>query len=138
AQHQSHPLPMSLFTHFKRIFFSLAVVLGIAAATPAARADLAEGHVLLCFRATGGEGGSTDYLVDLGLVTQFTNAAGPIVSVPLGGNILTDLEAIYGTDWHTRGDVLWSVSGVQKTSGNGFAANTIFVTKEETAPGTQG
>jgi len=127
---------MTLFSRLKRTLFALGMVLGIAGATPAARADL-DGHVFLCFRATAGDGGNTDYLVDLGLATQFTGAAGPIVSVQLGGQILNDLQNTYGADWHTRSDVRWSVSGVQKASGNGFVANTMFATKAEDFPGTQ-
>lgn len=135
AQYLATPT-MTLFSRLKRTLFALGMVLGIVGATPAARADL-DGHVFLCFRATAGDGGNTDYLVDLGLATQFTGAAGPIVSVQLGGQILNDLQNTYGADWHTRADVRWSVSGVQKASGNGFVANTMFATKAEDFPGTQ-
>jgi hypothetical protein len=129
---------MTLFLKFKRLLFSLAFVIGTLAASPTAQAQLAytDGDVLLCFRATLGEGGSTGYLVNLGPVTQFVNAAGQI-NVDLGGSIVTDLETIFGVDWKTRGDVLWSVSGVQKVAGNGFPNNTMFASKLEFEPGTQ-
>ena len=94
-----------------------------------------DGDVLLSFRASGGDGSSTCYLVRLGSAMLFTGATGQF-TVNLG-NIKTDLEATYGVDWKTRDDVFWSVCGVQKAAGNGFSTNTMFATRAETAPGTQ-
>ncbi len=117
----------------KRAFFALLMLLGLASAS---YGDV-KGHLFLCFRATAGEGASTDYLVDLGLATQFTEATASIPTVALGGDILADLDSIYGTNWKTRGDVFWSVSGVQRQVGNGFPAATMFATKKEETVGTQ-
>ena len=94
-----------------------------------------DGDILLGFRASGGDGATTDYLVDIGSATQFTGASGQ-VSVNIG-NIATDLTNTYGADWKTRGDLLWSVSGVQKVVGNGFPLNTMFASRAELTPGTQ-
>ena len=129
---------MTLRLFLQRTLAVLAAVVGLSVATPAAQAAAYnDGDVFLCFRATGGQSGTTDYMVNLGPVTQFTGAAGAILSVPLGGDTLTDLATIYGDDWSTRGDLLWSISGTQRSAGNGFPAVTMFATKEEPSPGTQ-
>lgn len=95
-----------------------------------------DGDILLGFRATGGEGATTDYLINIGSITQFTSTSGQL-SVNVG-NIATDLSNTFGADWKTRSDVLWSVSGVQKVAGNGFPSNnTMFVSRAELTPGTQ-
>lgn len=94
-----------------------------------------DGDVLLGFRATGGEGAPTNYLVNLGSATQFTGATGRI-SVNIG-NIATDLANTFGAGWNTRSDLLWSISGVQRVAGNGFPTNTMFATRTEDTPGVQ-
>lgn len=88
-----------------------------------------DGDLILGFRATGGQGASTDYLLDLGNASTILNATTPITFAI--GNIGGDLTTIFGS-WSTRGDVFWSVSGVQKIAGNGFANNTMFATRSDT------
>ena len=108
-----------------------------AVLAPAAQAALPynDGDIFLGFRATGGDGAPTDYLVNIGSVTRFTGAAGQI-SVNIG-NIATDLVNTFGSDWNTRGDVNWSVSGVQKLAGNNLPNNTMFASRQEDIPGTR-
>ena len=121
----------------KPIHLLRCALAALALLVPAAQAALPynDGDVLLAFRATGGDGGTTCYLVRLGSATLFTGASGQFtVNV---GNIKTDLENTYGVDWKTRGDVFWSVSGAQKIAGNGFPGNTMFATRAELTPGTQ-
>ncbi len=105
---------------------------GAAAFLPsAARAAIVynDGDLILGFRATGGQGASTDYLIDLGPASSIINSATPITFAI--GNIGGDLTTIFGS-WSTRGDVFWSVSGVQKVAGNGLATNTMFATRFDT------
>ena len=115
----------------------LCAVAGIALLASGASAALpyADGDIFLGFRATGGEGATTDYLVNIGSATQFTGASGQ--STINVGNIATDLVNTYGADWKTRSDVVWSVSGVQSVAGNGFPNRTMFATALEPTPGTQ-
>ena len=87
-----------------------------------------DGDLILGFRATGGQGASTDYLIDLGPASSIINSAAPITFAI--GNIGGDLTTLFGS-WSTRGDVFWSVSGVQKIAGNGFSTNTIFATRSD-------
>ena len=111
---------------------AILAVAGAAACLPSnAKATIIynDGDLLLSFRATGGQGASTDYLVDLGSAASIINSAVPITfSI---GNIGGDLTTIFGS-WATRGDVLWSVSGVRKIAGNGFSNNTMFATRFDT------
>lgn len=88
-----------------------------------------DGDVILGFRATGGQGASTAYLLNLGGAASIANASLPIAFNI--GPIATDLNAIFGINWFNRADVLWGVSGVQKLAGNGFAGNTMFATRSD-------
>lgn len=117
---------------------ALLAIAGAAAFLPSnANAAIVynDGDLILGFRATGGQGASTDYLVNLGSAASIINSVAPIVfSI---GNIGGDLNALFGS-WSTRGDVLWSVSGVQKVAGNGFATNTMFATNSDPTHGPLG
>ncbi len=129
---------MNVFSHLKRSSGAITAALAafVCAVPASANAAYTDGDVFLCFRATGGVGASTDILVDLGPVTQFTTATGHL-DVNLGGDILADLSDTYGPNWSNRSDVRWSVVGVKKTVGSGFVANTMFASRHEAAPGTQ-
>lgn len=122
----------------KSMSAALLALAGAAAYLPSsARAAIVynDGDLILGFRATGGQGASTDYLIDLGLASTIINSTVPITFSL--GNIGADLTTIFG-NWATRGDVLWSVSGVQKIAGNGFAANTMFATNSDPTHGPLG
>jgi len=103
--------------------------------------NYSDGDLLLAFRATGGQGAATDYIVNLGSAATFVDAVSTIVLDTEIGNILADLNAEFtlgSVDWFERGDFLWSISGVQKAAGNGFATNTIFATRTQTGTLTLG
>ena len=111
---------------------ALLAIAGAAAFLPSsARAAIvySDGDLILGFRATGGQGASTDYLINLGPAATIINSTAPITFSL--GNIGGDLTTLFGS-WTTRGDVLWSVSGVQKIAANGFANNTMFATRSDT------
>jgi hypothetical protein len=96
----------------------------------------ADGDLLLGFRASAGQGASTDYLVNLGSAASILNSPGSI-QFNLGP-IATDLVNLYGANWFNRADVFWSVSGTQKSAGNGYLANTMFVTRADDVDGPLG
>src|SRR5581483_3649709 len=116
---------------------ALAALAGLAFVAPSAKAlTYSDGDLLLGFRATGGSGSSTDYLIDLGAFTQFTlggtyYSPGSAVTLSLSG-IKTDLDNTYGSDWFTNAttNVLWGIAGTQKAKntapGNFTWANTLF------------
>lgn len=112
-----------------------AAVLAIAGAaaflpsTTTAAIVYNDGDLILGFRASGGQGSSFSYLIDLGPAASIISSTVPITFSL--GNIGGDLTTLFGS-WSTRGDVLWSVSGVQKIAANGFGTNTMFATRSDT------
>jgi hypothetical protein len=85
---------------------------GITSLTAATVTAPVSGDLFLAFRASGGTGGSTSYLVNLGQASQFANAA-PDSTITLSsiGNIGADLVATYGAGWNTRADLFWGIFG---------------------------
>ena len=97
----------------------LALAAGIAgtlSSSAAVVADPENGDIFLGFRAEGGTGGATSYLINLGQSTQFQNAApGATIELSLG-NIAADLAATYGSGWADRADLHWGIFGVRNSS----------------------
>jgi hypothetical protein len=123
---------MTIQTKLRQLAAAALTLLGAQAH---AALPYTDGDLILGFRAGSGQGGTTSYAVNIGSVSQFVSAAAKTVTIP--GNIAADLETIYGSDWHTRSDVFWSISGTQFSAGNGFSNRTIFVSKAEATAGTQ-
>ena len=89
---------------------ALALSVSFAAIVPAP----VSGDLYLGFRAAGGVGGSTSYIVKIGQDTVFRNAtAGSSFTVTGLGNIGADLTATYGAGWNNRADLFWGVFGVR-------------------------
>ena len=132
AAFTNNDISMTIINKFRHL---AAAALLLAAPQLRAALPYADGDLILGFRASGGQGGTTSYEVNIGSAAQFVGAS--TFSVNLGGNIATDLENIYGADWKTRSDVFWSISGIQFTAANGFANRTIFASKAEATAGTQ-
>lgn len=84
-----------------------------------------QGDIFIGFRASGGDGGSTSYLINIGSSLQYRNAA-PGTSFTLNsiGNIFNDLVAVYGDDWDTRADLSWGIFG-HTTS----ASSTVYASR---------
>ena len=116
----------------------LALACAALFASTNANATLAynDGDLILGFRATGGTGASTDYLVNLGSDSSFLTGSSQLTLNV--GNISTDLISIFGAGWKTRSDLFWSVSGVQKFAGNTLPNNSMFATNAETSIGALG
>ena len=112
-----------------------ATALMLAAQSVIAALPYADGDLILGFHATGGQGATQSYEVNLGNASQFI--AGVPATVDVGGNIAADLATIYGPNWSTRPDVKWGISGVQYTAAGVIPARTVFVSKAAPAVGTQ-
>ena len=105
--------------------FALASLTSSAAIVP----DPVSGDLFLAFRASGGTGGSTSYIVKIGQDTPFRNAAsGSSFTVSGLGNIVTDLTATYGSNWHNRTDLFWGIFGVRPST------SSIVYSSKERAP----
>lgn len=130
---------------FNKLRTLLALALGAAAAVaPAARAaTAAEGDLFLGFRASSGTGSSKCYVVRIGDALTFKNATAPITINPGMG---ADLATIFGTDvnsvplWKSRSNVFWGIAGgTGAFSAIGTdPAKTLYATREQLTPGTQG
>jgi len=116
---------------------ALAAVLGTSAYAQTA----SPGDVLIGFDQQNGVA-TNDYVVDLGPVTQFTNATSPL-TFSLSAS---DLSNTFGSTWASNSQtnlVQWGVIGASNTTGTltlgstTFVANTLFYTVGELTPGTQ-
>lgn len=106
-----------------------AALLAIAGLTlpqgaQAATLTYTQGDVLMGFFATGGSQGLTSsYIVNLGQFTTFRDATSTInLSI---GNIDADLDATFGTDWKTSGNVVWGVIASTGTTVD-IGTNTVY------------
>ena len=118
--------------------FGLMALLAVSAhLLPAGRAFATvpapvAGDVFVGFRASDGTGASVSYLVKIGSDTTFRNApAGTEFDVAGLGGVGADLAAAYGSDWHTRSDLYWSVFSVR----NGVSP-VVYGSRARSAPGT--
>jgi hypothetical protein len=70
-----------------------------------------DGDIFLGFRAGGGQGSGVSYIVNIGNDATFRNTApGQAVNLSTLG---ADLEATFGANWHSRGDVYWGFFGAR-------------------------
>lgn len=111
-------------------------VAGIAAApfslNGATLTTPAPGTLFLGFRAAGGQGASTSYLVSIGSDLTYRNAT-PNTSFTVSGlgDIGADLVAAYGSNWHSREDLFWGVFGVRNT-----VSSTVYGSRAQSPVGT--
>ena len=110
---------------------------GSVTSQPAIVSLSTSGQLYLGFRASDGTGATKNYLVKLGSASNFTNGAS-IASFGTDGSIATDLASLFGSDWNTRTDLFWSVSGTTGSfeSVGGLPAKTLFASIAEMTPGT--
>jgi hypothetical protein len=114
----------------RRLIHSLFVTLSLSILplTAAAALPVNDGDLFLGFRASGGTGATLDYLVDIGSAANYTGA-GSAFQVGSIGNIGADLTATFGSNWSTRADVFWSVSGTNLAADT---VNTLYATRSRT------
>lgn len=104
-----------------------------AALSPQAHAanPYTPGDLFLGFRASGGQGATQDYLVNIGPASNYTSP-GSSFTLPSLGSVGADLTAIFGSNWRTRTDLFWSVSG---GSLGADPVNTLYATRARTTAG---
>lgn len=93
------------------------------------------GDLLLGFRASGGQGATKDYVVNIGSASQFLSGSGTVPVSSLG-NIAADLSSagLFGGTWNTRADVFWGLIGTDLA---GDPANTLYATRARSTSATQ-
>jgi len=120
--------------------WALAPLLVLASALPSARAatvPTALNDLILGFRATGGQGSSSNLEVNLGSISQYYSATATITVTQLSA---TDLATVYGSTWASRlgTDLFWGVIGTTgRTSGgpNGQPSRTLWASAVQTSSG---
>ncbi|HEV7404233.1 MAG TPA: hypothetical protein VGO11_14930, partial [Chthoniobacteraceae bacterium] len=113
---------------------ALTALAALFAGGPSAHAlTYQNGDLFLGVRASGGDGVADDFLIDIGPASQFIGKTSPF-TVPNLGNLGAAIAAIYGSDWSSRDDVFWSISG-----GNLPAdpENTLYATRKAAGIGQQ-
>lgn len=97
--------------------------------------DPVSGDLYVGFRVSGGIGGSTSYIVKLGLDTNFPTTPGFTLTLNLG-NLGLDLSNTFGPDWDTREDLFWGIFGERPNNGNPivYGSRERLNPNEPTAP----
>jgi hypothetical protein len=108
---------------FKPALLALAALVVVGQPAHAAL-TFANGNLYLGFRATGGTGATTDYVVNIGPASNFNTN----LTLTLAG-ISLDLTNTFGANWNTRSDVQWSIFG-----GTSSPNNILWGSKERTNP----
>jgi len=93
---------MKLKSKFATLLVASASLLAVSSASAA---TYVAGDLLLGFRATGGTGQTTDYIINLGSSTTIRDASAGLTLGTYG----TDLVATYGAGWATRSDLYWGL-----------------------------
>lgn len=95
------------------------------------------GDLLMGFRATGGQGSGTSYVVNIGAASGYRDGTAGSIAL---GNIGQDLETLYGANWSTRTDLQWGIAGTPSSSATvgGDPADTLYVSKGQSVAGTPG
>jgi hypothetical protein len=113
----------------------------LGTATIQAQMTYTAGDILVGFQANGGTGAGNNYVYNLGQGPDFRSAATTVTV----GTIGTDLAQVFGTDWFTRTDLLWTIAGVRTSATfgpdasavvNGDPARTLYISKGATGLGT--
>jgi PEP-CTERM motif len=121
-------------------FYALVLALtATVASASAAVVTYTQGDLLMGFRATGGQGAGTSYVVNIGQASTYRDATS-YGSIPIAGNIATDLSATYGSNWASRSDILWGIAGTPSNTATvaGDSVPTLYASKPETSPGVAG
>jgi len=96
-------------------------------ASSAFAATFNAGDILLGFNTNSGVGAGSNLMVNLGSFSQFDSNNGSTIN--FSSSIVADLNATYGSNWNTRSDISWSVTGATFASSvNGLTRNSIFAT----------
>lgn len=112
----------------------IAGLLLLASSTSRAVTAIA-GDLILGFRASGGQGASTNLTVNLGAASSYYGALpGSFVVTSLS---VADLSATYGAGWASRNDLSWGIVGTTGFAPVGIApARTLWASRAESTPGT--
>ena len=97
------------------------------------------GDIFMGFRATGGQGVGTSYLVNIGQASSYRDVT-TYGTVPIAGNFVADLESIYGIGWDSRTDLVWGIAGTPSNTATvgGDEVSTMYASRVLITPGAPG
>lgn len=123
------------FTHHPAgagLLFLAALLPAFSSSFAATVTAPAVGDLFVAFRASGGQGASTSYIVNIGNDLTYRNAAaGSSIDISVPGNISADLVATYGVNWSSRTDLFWGVFGARQS-----VSSSVYASKERDTPGS--
>ena len=94
------------------------------------------GEIFLGFRI---DGGTQDYLINIGQASLYKSPSASSFVVPVG-NIGADLSAVFGANWSSNSAVHWAVMGTNTnttTTTAGDPGRTLYASKAELTFGVQ-
>ena len=114
----------------------IAASLGLS--SNASAATYVAGDIFLGFRI---DGGTQDYLINIGQASLYKSPSASTFTVPVG-NIGADLSAVFGSNWNSNSAVHWAVMGTNtNAAGSGPTAGdpnrTLYASKAELTFGVQ-
>ena len=104
----------------------------VASSAKAATLNYNDGDLFIGFV----NGGTQDYLIDVGQATQFFGVSGTITLSGLGGTA-TDLNSTFGGSWFGSASVKWGAAGTTDFgTDSSNSGNTVWATRTSTTPWT--
>lgn len=129
-------MKLSILKRADIVWLLAATVITFSPQYTAAAVVYTDGDLFVGFHATGGQGATQAYLINIGQASTYRDAAVGSSSTLSLGNIGIDLTAIYGSTWNTRADLFWGITGAIAVATAGDPANTLYATKAQTQVGT--
>ena len=114
----------------------LLIAISCGLSSTASAASYVAGEIFLGFRI---DGGTRDYLINIGQTSLYKSPSASTFTVPVG-NIGADLTAVFGANWHTNAAVHWAVMGTNTnttTATAGDPGRTLYASKAELTFGVQ-
>ncbi len=112
----------------------IAASLGLS--SNASAATYVAGDIFLGFRI---DGGTQDYLINIGQASLYKSPSASTFTVPVG-NIGADLSTVFGSNWNSNSAVHWAVMGTNTnttTTTAGETGRTLYASKAELTFGVQ-
>ncbi len=116
---------------------ALAGAVALVPSTSMAALSYSDGDLLLGIRALGGQGSTSDYLVNLGSISQYLTANTNDTILTLDTEIsnttvASDLSTLFGSNWASRSDLVFSITGTKFSAGLTLPNRTMFASRAST------
>lgn len=98
---------------------ALIALAGVIVAAPSANAVLTytSDDLFIGFHQTGNS--TKEYIINIGQASAFRDASTPFTLSLSGTSFATDMQAAFGINWRTSGDIFWGVVGTTQNTAQG-------------------